>query len=101
MKDQRGEMLKDALKLKALAGKSVLFIVNDYPDIAIAAKADGVHLGQEDLPLRAARKLLGNNKIIGDIKSFYLNLIRKCIKCIFRADNKHPENYCRKHCKYF
>ena len=64
-KDKRGEMLKDALTLKALSGKSVLFIVNDHPDIAIAAKADGVHLGQEDLPLRAARKLLGKNKIIG------------------------------------
>jgi thiamine-phosphate pyrophosphorylase len=64
-KDRRGEMLKDALELKARSGKNTLFIVNDHPDIAIAAKADGVHLGQEDLPLRAARKLLGKGKIIG------------------------------------
>jgi thiamine-phosphate pyrophosphorylase len=40
------------------------FIVNDRVDIALAADADGVHLGQEDLPLHAARKLMGE-KIIG------------------------------------
>lgn len=39
-------------------------IVNDRADIALAANADGVHLGQEDLPLHAARKLMGK-KIIG------------------------------------
>jgi thiamine-phosphate pyrophosphorylase len=41
-----------------------MFIVNDRVDIAVAADADGVHLGQEDLPLPAARKLMGE-KIIG------------------------------------
>jgi thiamine-phosphate diphosphorylase len=40
------------------------FIVNDRVDIALACDADGVHLGQEDLPLHAARKLMGE-KIIG------------------------------------
>ena len=44
---------------------SCLFIVNDRSDIALAVDADGVHLGQEDLPLGAARKLLGPDKIIG------------------------------------
>jgi len=39
-------------------------IVNDRADIAMACQADGVHLGQDDLPLRAGRKLLGS-KIIG------------------------------------
>jgi thiamine-phosphate pyrophosphorylase len=42
-----------------------LFIVNDRADIALAVDADGVHVGQEDLPLAAARKVLGPNKIIG------------------------------------
>jgi thiamine-phosphate pyrophosphorylase len=42
-----------------------LFIVNDYVDVAVAALADGVHLGQEDLSLKQARKILGKNRIIG------------------------------------
>ncbi len=40
-------------------------IINDRVDIALAAGADGVHLGQQDLPQASARKLLGPNKIIG------------------------------------
>ncbi len=40
-------------------------IINDRVDIALAVEADGVHLGQEDLPLSAARKIVGNEKIIG------------------------------------
>lgn len=41
------------------------FIVNDRVDLALALDADGVHLGQSDLPLRSARKILGADKIIG------------------------------------
>jgi thiamine-phosphate pyrophosphorylase len=40
-------------------------IVNDRVDVAMAANADGVHLGQEDMPVATARKLLGKGKIIG------------------------------------
>jgi len=40
-------------------------IINDRTDIALACKADGVHLGQKDLPLPAAREIMGKNKIIG------------------------------------
>ena len=40
-------------------------IINDRLDVALAVGADGVHLGQEDLPLAAARKLVGGEKIIG------------------------------------
>ena len=43
----------------------VTFIVNDYIDIALAVGADGVHLGQEDMPVHEARKLMGRKKIIG------------------------------------
>lgn len=43
----------------------LLFIVNDRVDVALAVDADGVHLGQEDLPLEAARRLMGRRKIIG------------------------------------
>jgi len=42
-----------------------IFIVNDHADIAKAVDADGVHLGQDDLPLEYGRKLLGKDKIIG------------------------------------
>jgi len=43
----------------------VKIIINDRVDIALALKADGVHLGQDDLPPAGARKLLGNQAIIG------------------------------------
>jgi len=42
-----------------------LLIINDRADIALAIDADGVHVGQEDLPLAAARKVLGPQKIVG------------------------------------
>lgn len=45
--------------------RSVRVIINDRADIALATKADGVHLGQDDLPVNAARRILGNDAIIG------------------------------------
>ncbi len=60
------EIFKEALSLMKLFSKyRVLFIINDYVDIALAVDAHGVHLGQEDMPLREARKILGQDKIIG------------------------------------
>lgn len=41
------------------------FLVNDRLDIALAVEADGVHLGEEDIPIREARRLLGRDKILG------------------------------------
>ncbi len=59
------EFLRMALTLRERTARAgCLFIVNDRVDIALAARADGVHLGQEDLPLDAARPLVGN-KLIG------------------------------------
>jgi thiamine-phosphate pyrophosphorylase len=55
------------------------FIVNDRVDIALASNADGVHLGQEDLPLHAARKLIGE-KIIG-ISTHGLEQAREAEQC--------------------
>ncbi len=43
----------------------VVFIVNDDVDIAVMAKADGVHIGQDDLPIEEVRKLVGGDMIIG------------------------------------
>jgi thiamine-phosphate pyrophosphorylase len=45
--------------------RGALLLVNDRPDVAGAAGADGVHLGQEDLPVKAAREILGADAIIG------------------------------------
>lgn len=42
-----------------------LFLVNDHIDLALAVEADGVHIGQDDLPLEEVRRLLGPEKIIG------------------------------------
>jgi thiamine-phosphate pyrophosphorylase len=50
---------------KVCAESDTLFIVNDYLDIALASDADGLHIGQEDLPLQIARGLLPADKIVG------------------------------------
>ena len=61
-----GEFLRIASSLRALTRKAgVTLIVNDRLDIALAAGADGVHVGQEDLPAERARELLGTNRILG------------------------------------
>jgi len=58
--------LKEAMQIKNLCQKyNSLFIINDRVDIALASNADGIHLGQDDLDLKTARKLLGHSKIIG------------------------------------
>lgn len=60
------EMYAEALQLKALCDSfNVPLIINDRLDIAMAVGAAGVHLGQDDLPCTAARKLLGEDYIIG------------------------------------
>ena len=85
--EQLARMLVDAgarvlqLRLKNVGGRDLLvaarsisrmchergaiFIVNDRADIALLAEADGVHLGQTDLPLDAARRVVGRERIIG------------------------------------
>ena len=50
---------------KLLSSYNVPLIINDRLDIALAIDADGLHIGQHDLPYPVARKLLGENKIIG------------------------------------
>lgn len=62
----RQELYYEALNLRELtADFDAKFIVNDYADIALAVDADGVHLGQDDLPVTEARRILGAGKIIG------------------------------------
>ena len=60
------EMYNEALQLKALCDSfKVPLIINDRLDIAMAVGAAGVHLGQDDLPCAAARRILGEEYIIG------------------------------------
>jgi thiamine-phosphate pyrophosphorylase len=57
---------RHALELRRLAAEhGALFLVNDRCDLALAVEADGVHLGQRDLPVAKARALLGPTRIIG------------------------------------
>lgn len=62
------EFLRLAISLRTICHQAfpkVRFIVNDRIDIALASDADGVHLGQNDMPIEEARKLLGPNAVIG------------------------------------
>jgi thiamine-phosphate pyrophosphorylase len=63
---KKGEMLLVAQKLRGLCSHAgVLFIINDYLDLALAVAADGLHIGQEDLPLLVVRRELPIDRIIG------------------------------------
>jgi thiamine-phosphate pyrophosphorylase len=62
----KGELMDIAKKLAALCRSSnVLFIVNDYLDIALASESDGIHVGQDDLPISVIRNELPIDRIIG------------------------------------
>lgn len=61
----RREIYHEAVGLRELTRSfGAVLIINDHADIALAANADGVHLGQDDLPLKEARKIMGG-RIVG------------------------------------
>ncbi len=61
-----GQMLDECRQIRELTKQAgACFIVNDHIDIAMLVDADGVHIGQEDLPLTEVRRLVGEHKIIG------------------------------------
>jgi thiamine-phosphate pyrophosphorylase len=60
-----GEVLEVAERLVALARGRALVIVNDRADLAVLAGADGVHVGDEDLPVAAARAVVGPDLLVG------------------------------------
>ena len=66
-KDASGkEFLERAIKLRELTKKyNVKFIINDRVDIAMLCDADGVHIGQSDIPANKVRELIGEDKIVG------------------------------------
>jgi len=69
LRDKAGDLrdlLRQAQAIRALCrARGALFIVNDRVDLALAAGADGAHVGQDDLPAEAARRLLGPGKLLG------------------------------------
>ncbi|MDR1124481.1 MAG: thiamine phosphate synthase [Deltaproteobacteria bacterium] len=66
-KDRKlGVMLEECRAIRELTrAAGATFIVNDFTDIALLADADGIHVGQEDIPLPELRKLVGPERIIG------------------------------------
>jgi len=59
------DMIEEAKQLKKICNGKAIFLINDRVDIALAVNADGVHIGQDDIPFETARMLLGKEKIIG------------------------------------
>lgn len=60
------EFFEIAIKIKEITDRyQIPLIINDRIDIALAVDATGVHIGQSDIPARTARKLIGDNKILG------------------------------------
>lgn len=60
------EKYEQCLKIRKLTREAgVFFIVNDHIDLALIVEADGIHVGQEDFPIEAVRKLVGENMVIG------------------------------------
>ncbi|MBX9581034.1 MAG: thiamine phosphate synthase [Gemmataceae bacterium] len=70
------ERARDVRRWTRQAG--VLFIVNDRPDIARLAEADGVHLGQDDLPVREARRVVGPDALIG-VSTHSVEQVRRAV----------------------
>lgn len=71
------EFLKLALETsKVLRARNIPLIINDRIDIALSCDANGIHLGQEDLPLPFARKILGKNRQIG----ISVNTVREAVE---------------------
>jgi thiamine-phosphate pyrophosphorylase len=73
------ELLESARKVRQWTSQAgVLFIVNDRPDIAFLANADGVHLGQDDMPVMEARQILGPDRLIG-VSTHSLDQVRQAV----------------------
>ena len=99
------DFYKLALKVKEITNKyNVPLIINDRVDVALAIDADGVHVGQSDMPCDITRKLIGKDKILG-VSAHTLEEARKAeldgadyLGCgaIFPTSTKEDANYITK-----
>lgn len=63
---EMGDKFEQCTKIRQMTRDAgVRFIVNDHADIALMTDADGIHIGQEDLPIEAVRQLVGDRMLIG------------------------------------
>jgi thiamine-phosphate pyrophosphorylase len=63
---EAGDLLRWGETFKVAAARhGALFVVNDRPDVAVALEADGVHVGQNDLPVEIVRRLVGPDMLLG------------------------------------
>lgn len=77
---ESGELLRRAIRLGELCRKhDSLFVVNDRPDVAMLSHADGVHVGQTDLPAREVRKFIGRDMILG-VSTHNLEQARQAVR---------------------
>lgn len=76
--DDRSLLERARLVREVTRSAGIPFIVNDRPDIARLAQADGVHLGQDDMPIHDARRILGPDAIIG-VSTHNLDQVRKAV----------------------
>jgi thiamine-phosphate pyrophosphorylase len=100
LRDKHGStrrLLESAREIRAaIRGLGVPLLVNDRVDVALAAEADGVHLGQEDMAVKDARGLMGPDAIIGltiktiaDVEAAPVSLIDyACIGGVFGTQSK-------------
>lgn len=68
LRDKKGSakgIIDFSKRIRKLVGRRIPYIINDRLDVAMAGSADGIHLGQDDLPVKTARRLLGRRFIIG------------------------------------
>jgi thiamine-phosphate pyrophosphorylase len=73
------ELLETARKIRRWTKEAeVLFIVNDRADVARLVEADGVHLGQDDMPVMEARQILGSERLIG-VSTHCLDQVRRAV----------------------
>jgi thiamine-phosphate pyrophosphorylase len=73
------ELLDKARQVRRWTSKAgVLFILNDRPDIARLAEADGVHVGQDDMPVKEARRIIGPDALIG-VSTHNLDQVRQAV----------------------